>query len=61
MPRWRGALQTDLSKLKLFNLLSWTHENFKIGEYKENINFEKLEGDPNGGSPSNGAAKIQTF
>ena len=48
-------------KFKLFNLLSWTHEVFKITEHKGKIKFKKIWVYQNGGSPSNEANKILNF
>ena len=53
-----GALQTEPKKFKLFNHLCQTHEIFRIGKYYKKIKFDKAWGYQNGGSPSNGAAKI---
>ena len=37
------------------------HEIFKVSKYKVKIKFDKFWGYQNGGSPLNGAEKIQTF
>ena len=49
----------DPPKFKLFNLLSWTREIFKVSKYKEKIKFDQILGFENGRSPPNEAAKIQ--
>ena len=51
----------DPPKFKLFNLLSWTRDIFKISIYKEKIKFDQILEFQNGRSPPNEAAKIQNF
>ena len=48
-------------KIKFFNLLSWTHEIFKVTKCKRTIKFDQIWWYQNGRSPSNEAAKIQIF
>ena len=48
-------------KLKLFSLLSWTHETFKITRYIGKIKFDLIFGVPKWDVPLNEAAKIQDF
>ena len=37
-----GFSQTGPLKFKFFSFLSWTHEIFKVREYKEKIKFDKI-------------------
>ena len=57
MPRWGFSPKTGPPKLKLFNLLSWTHEIFNVSQKEGKTKFGgcKLR------APPNGPAKIQTF
>ena len=55
-----GSPKQGLPKVKLFNLLSWTHEIFKVSIYKKKINFNQILGYQYGGPP-NEATKIQNF
>ena len=43
--------QTGSLQFKVFNLLSWTHENFKKSKYKLKIKFDKIWVNQNGGPP----------
>ena len=38
-------------KFKLFNLLSWTHEIFRVNKHKEKIKFDKILRYENRGIP----------
>ena len=49
------------SKFKLFNLLSWRYEIFKVIKYKKNTKFDEIWEFQNRSSPSNEAAKIQNL
>ena len=42
-------------KFKVFNLLSWTHEIFKVTKYKRKIKFDQILGYQNGRTPPNEA------
>ena len=53
--------QTGPPKFKLFTLLSYIHEIFKISKYKGKTKLDKIWAYQNGGYTSNGAGKIQTF
>ena len=54
VPRWRIFLpQTSSPKPKLFNLLSFTHENFRVGKYEEKIKDGKIWDIKMKGSPLN--------
>ena len=39
------------SKFKNFNLFSWTHEIFKVSQYKRYIKFETFQGYQTGDVP----------
>ena len=47
--------------IKLFNLLSYTHEIFKVSKYKGKIKFDKIWGCQNGGPPQTGPHKFKLF
>ena len=52
----------SLPNFKLFNLLSWRHEIFKVTKYKKTIKFDQIWGFQNRIEVfSNEAAKIQNF
>ena len=53
-----SAPQTGPKKLQLFRHLCQTHEIFRIDKYYKKIKLDKVWGYQNGGSLSNGAAKI---
>ena len=48
-------------KFELLNLLSWTHEIFKISKHKRKIMFSKIWGYQTGCYSSNEATKILNF
>ena len=48
-------------KFKLFKLLSWTHEIFKVSKYARKVKFDQIFGYQTGRSPPNEAAEIQNF
>ena len=53
--------QSGPPKFKLFNLLNWTHENFKVSKCQKKKNLTKFGSTEIGRSPSNRASKIQNF
>ena len=48
-------------KFKLFNLLSWTHEIFKVTKYKRKIKFDQILGYQNWRSPQTKQPKFKSF
>ena len=39
------------AKIQTFQLLSWTHDIFKVSKYKRKIKFDQVLGYQNGGPP----------
>ena len=54
------SLPNGPSKFKLFNLLSKTHEIFRVRKYKAKIKFDKNLRVSKYGVPPYGVAKIET-
>ena len=52
--------QTGPPKFKIFNLLSYANEIFKLSKHKEKIKFDRIWGYQNG-DPPNEPAKIQNI
>ena len=55
-PPKRGLL-----KFKVFNLLSWKHEMFKVSKYKRNLNLSKVWGYQNWGFPLKQGCRNSNF
>ena len=48
-------------KFKLFNLLNWTHEIFKVTKYIKKIKFDQILRYRNGRSPKRGRQNSKLF
>ena len=55
------AFKQGLPKLKIFNLLSWTHEFFKVSKYKKKIKLDKIWAYQDRGSPQTMPPKPKPF
>ena len=60
LPKELFPQEMGLQKLKVFNHRCWTHEIFRVCQYKEELNFDKIWGTKMGPS-SNRATKFLNF